>query len=186
MTRILPIFAVILAVALFFGYISPTYNNQIVPENQQIQSYNSALAAATAFTQKENDLVAKKNAIPQSQIDRLTTYMPDGVDNVQLILDLNSLASRSGLTLSNFKVADNATSSPDSTDATSASGIQSSSLTDSLDLSVSASGTYSAFQTFLAAAEQSLRPLDITQLTIKSSGTGVYAYTITFRIYWLQ
>jgi hypothetical protein len=180
MTRILPIFAIILAVALFFGYISPTYNNDIVAENAQIQSYNSALAAATAFTQKQNDLLAKENAIPQSQINRLETYMPDGVDNVQLILDLNSLASRSGVTLSDFKVADNATST------TNSSGIQSSNLIDSLDLSVSANGTYSAFQTFLAAAEQSLRPLDITQLGIKSSGTGVYDYTITFRIYWLQ
>jgi hypothetical protein len=173
---------VLIAVGLFFLYISPTYNNQIVGARNQIQSYDSALAAAAVFTQKENQLQAEQNAIAPSNISRLNEYLPDGVDNIQLILDMDALAARSGVTLSDFSIQNNATSTTDS----SGNPLQSTSLTDSLDLSVSATATYSAFQTFLAAAEQSLRPLDIMKLTLKSSGTGVYTYDIDFRIYWLQ
>jgi hypothetical protein len=180
MSRLIPILSIVFAIAVFFGYISPTYNGAITTDKQQIQSYDSALTAATAFSQKENQLLAEKNAIPAAELTRLQAYMPDSVDNVQLILDLNSLATRSGISLSDFQVADNATS----TDPTT--GLPSSSLTNSLDLSVSATGTYSAFETFLAAAEQSLRPLDVTEITIKTDTTGVYQYKITFRIYWLQ
>ena len=78
-------------------------------------------------------------------------------------------------------------SSDGSSDGSSASGsTQPSSLTDSLQLSVSATGTYSAFQTFLAASEQSLRPMDVMDLSLKSATTGVYTYAITYQIYWLQ
>jgi hypothetical protein len=194
-TKIFPFLFILIAAGIGYLYIYPTYTGQIAGANQQIQSYENALAAADVFTQKENALVAQENAIPAPQLARLEEFLPDGVDNIQLILDLNSLADRSGVSLSDFQVVDNQTNSDasggstDSTDASApsdGSAPQSTSLTDSLDLSLSATGTYSAFQTFLAASEQSLRPLDVTQLSVKDSATGVYAYTITYQIYWLQ
>jgi hypothetical protein len=188
-SRLIPILALLLAVGLFFGYINPTYTGQIADAKAQIASYNNALAAAAQFNQKENQLIAEQNQIPAASIQRVESYLPDGVDNVQLILDLNSLASASGIALSNFTVTEGAnntsSSSPTSSTGTVVPALNGTSPVNSLDLSVSATGTYSAFRTFLGAVEQSLRPMDVMSLSLEDSATGVYTYQITFRIYWL-
>jgi hypothetical protein len=188
MTRLLPVFAVLIAIVLFFTYISPTYSNKIIPAQQKIASYDSALAASSAFTAKENDLLQKRNAISPDNITHIETFLPNGVDNIQLILDLNALAARSGILLSDFSVHSNQQDAGQGSTsaATPTPFLQSSSLTNSLDLSVTATGTYTAFQSFLQATEQSLRPLDVVQLSLKDSKTTVYSYNVTFRIYWLH
>ena len=190
MQRLLPIVFILIAAGIGFAYIYPTFNGTIAAEQQQIASYDSALKAAAQFPKKENDLISARNALPPEQLARLQEYMPDGVDNIQLILDMNALASKYGVALSGFSIQSNSTASPDAaagnaSDTPSGAAFQSTATTNSLDLSVTATGTYNAFQAFLTAAELSLRPLDITQLTLKDSTTGVYTYTITFRIYWL-
>lgn len=187
LTRLVPLVFVLIAIGLFVGYINPTYTQSIAAENQQIASDNSALAAAATFSKRESALESQKNAIDPASLARVEEYLPDSVNNIQLIIDLEALASRSGIALSGFSIQPNQSSSNSSgTQSSAGSPLQSTSLTDSLDLSVTATGTYSAFQSFLAGAEQSLRPLDITQLTVQDSPTGVYTYTMTFRIYWLH
>ena len=187
-TRILPVLAILIVIGLFFGYIEPTYTGQIAEAKTQIASYNAALAAASQFNQKENQLIAEQNQIPAASLQRLGSYLPDGVDNVQLILDLNSLAARSGVQLSGFQVTNNSTapnSSASQGAGTTVPALNSGGTTQTLNLSVTASGTYSAFRTFLSASEQSLRPMDVTALSLNDSATGVYTYQITYRIYWL-
>ena len=187
MNRFFPIFLILVAIGIVFGYVYPTYTGAITAAQQQISSYDAALSAASAFSQKENDLLAKRNAISATDLTRLQTYLPDGVDNIQLIVDLDALAAKYGVVLSGFSIQHNtAGSSNGAASSTVPTALQSTNVTDSLDLSVSATGTYDAFQSFLTAAEQSVRPLDITQLSLKYSSTGVYTYTITFRIYWLH
>ncbi len=188
MSRIFPIFSVLLAVGLYFAYIGPTYNTQIVEAQKNINTDNQALTAAAAFTAKENQLTAEVNQIPPTSISRLEEFLPDGVDNIQLLLDLNSLAARTGISLSNFSISDNTTSSQgagSSDSGTVTSGAPSDQV-QSLNLSVTATGTYAAFKTFLMAAEQSLRPLDVVNLSVQSAPNGVYTYNVTFQIYWLQ
>jgi hypothetical protein len=208
-SRILPIVLIVLSGFILFGYVNPTYSGVIATDQQQIASDNNALQAAAKFTDKENTLLQQEKAISPTNMARLASYLPDGVDNIQLILDLNALASRSGISLSGFTIQSTAATSQtaapaaSSASATQAKGttapvsatapamassvpVQSTSLLGSITLSVTAMGTYPAFQTFLAATEQSLRPLDITQLTLKDATNGVYSYTITYRIYWLQ
>ena len=190
MQRIVPILMILLAAGIGFGYIYPTYTNKVVPDLQQIASYDSALTAASAFSQKEATLTTQQNAIAPADLARLNTYLPDGVDNIQLIVDLDALAAKSGVALSGFTIQKNANDSAASVGNASSSPVASTfastNTTDSLDLSVAATGTYDAFQTFLTTAEQSARPLDVTKLSLKYANTGVYTYTIVFRIYWLK
>ena len=193
MQRLLPLVLLLIAAGIGFAYIYPTFNGSIATEQQQITNYDGALKAAGDFQKKENDLITERNAIPPASLARLQEYLPDGVNNIQLILDMNALATRYGVALSGFSIQDNgAPASPGSPDATSTSdgggspSIQTTGVTDSLDLSVQATATYPAFQAFLTAAELSLRPLDITQISLTSTPTGVYTYAMTFRIYWLQ
>jgi len=171
------------------GYIHPTITGSIAETNIEIQSYDSALKAATRFEAKQAELAAAKEALPPDGIGRLEGFLPDGVDNVQLIFDLDALASRTGVKLSEFTTSES--NKPASSDfavdqASESSAFESSSPYDSLDLSMSATGSYAAFRAFLAGAETSLRPLDLVELSLNDSATGVYTYDMTFRLYWLR
>lgn len=202
MQRLLPFIVIAFAIALFFLYVKPTYSGPIHDTRAQIASYNDALAAADRFQQKEAQLTQERAQIPADSLARVSEFLPDGVDNVQLILDLDALAARSGVTLSDFSTvgavngagasanpqpANNSTPSSGATISTlGQAGLSSNSPVDSIQLTFKATGTYSAFRGFLAGMENSLRPLDVTDLKITQSDTGVYTYNVTVRIYWLQ
>jgi Tfp pilus assembly protein PilO len=187
MSRFLPLVLLLISIGLFFGYIHPTYTNSIASSKEQIDSYTGALKAAERFTSKEAELTQSRAAIAPESLARLNAFLPDGVDNVQLILDLNALAARSGITLSNFDIKTSLVQAP-AVGGTqeSQTPLESSNPVDSIDLTMTASGTYNSFRTFLAGIETSLRPLDVISLDIQESKTGVYMYELTVRIYWLH
>ncbi len=183
MSRLVPIIAILIAIGLFFGYINPTFKGSIAANQAQIQSFDSALSAAKRFRDKEAELSIARNAIPPDQLKRLEAFLPDGVDNVQLILDLDALAARSGMRLSNFDTSD------PGDEVTSVEGgftVAAENPVDSIDLTMNATGSYAALRTFLAGIEQSLRPLDVVAIQVVPSPTGVYSYDLTLRLYWLR
>lgn len=182
-TRLFPALLVIAAVGLFLGYIQPTFTGDIASLKADITNYDAALASAERFKQKEVALTAEQAQISPEGLARLDTFLPDSVDNVQLILDLNSLASRSGVQLSDFDIAEDTSQAGPVTEAPALSGEPA---YDHLDLSVSAIGSYPALRTFLAGVEGSLRPLDVMEVKVTDSPTGVYTYDLTFRLYWLR
>lgn len=190
-TRIVPLLMIIGAAGLFIGYVQPTYSGSIVDLTTEIRDLDTALAAATDFKEKEIQLTRDRAAITDEQITRLESFLPDNVDNVRLIVDLNSLAARSGVQLSEFSIESNTEAS--STQGVAPLGGGSGALalsagepTDSLDLSVAATGSYAAFQTFLLGVENSLRHIDVVEISVTDSQTGIYTYDITFRLYWLK
>ncbi|MDB5195435.1 MAG: hypothetical protein JWO84_619 [Parcubacteria group bacterium] len=183
----MPIVLILLALGIFVGYINPTYTGKILPLQAQIKQYNSTLAAANDFNKKEAELATARNAIPADAISHLQAYLPDGVDNVQLILDLNALAAKSGVLLSNFDIKSSASTNSGVDQSAGALPLDPSAKpTDAIDVSVAATATYGAFRTFLDGVERSLRPMDVVQMTLNDSTTGVYTYNLTFRIYWLH
>ncbi len=198
MSKALPIVLLLIAGGIFAGYVHPTVTKDIAAARAEVKKYDAALTAAARYEQKQTQLATEQQALPTDGIERLEQYLPDNVDNVQLILDLDGLASRSGLTITNFNTTESVTSPKASADAAangevppapSASGqvlsVDPSKPYESLDLSITASGSYAQMRMFLDGVESSLRPLDLIQLQITDSPTGVYKYQMTFRLYWL-
>ncbi len=179
-SRVLPLVALIVAGGMFFFYVNPVWSGPIAATKAAIAHDDLALAAAKQYAAQQNALASERDAIDPNDLARLTTFLPDSVDNVGLILDLNGLAARSGLLLQNIDVTANNTVVPgaQSTVATNPVG--------SVDLSISAAGPYSALQTFLAGVERSARLLDLRSVIVKGSDTGVYVYQMTLRLYWLR
>jgi len=184
-SRILPILALLAAAGIFFGYVHPTWTGEIAAAKTAIANDDQALAAAKTYSDQQNTLASERNKIDPADLSRITTFLPDSVDNVGLILDLNALAARSGLSLSNIDVASN-TQSAAGSGAGSASDNIGTGPVSSVDLSLSAIGTYAAFQTFLVGVEKSARLLDVRDISVKGSDTGVYSYQMTIRLYWLR
>ncbi len=192
-SHLIPILMVIGSIGLFIGYVQPTYNGSVETLKSEIADLDTALTAAEQFRSKEAELTRQRADIPQEQITRLEAFLPDSVDNVQLIVDLNSLAARSGVQLSEFDIVggESGGTMPDGTPMPSSDGevqygYASNEPTESLELTVSATGSYAAFRNFLAGVENSLRPLDLVELSVQDSQTGVYTYDITLRLYWLR
>ncbi len=182
---ILPILTLLVAIGIFFGYVNPAWSGSIAATKAAIAGDDQALAAASEYTAQQNELASARNAIDPANIARLTAFLPDSVDNVGLILDLNALAARSGLSLSNIDVLACAASAPGASDngTLPVYGVNPIS---SVDLSLFAIGTYPALQAFLAGIEKSERLLDVRNIAVKGSDTGVYTYQMTLRLYWLH
>lgn len=180
--RLLPLFALLVALGIFFAYVNPTWNGSIAATKAAIASDEAALAAASAYTAQQNALASARNAIDPANLARLATFLPDSVNNVGLILDLNALAARSGLSLANIDVV-TATARASVPGALPAAGINP---VGSVNLSLSAVGSYAALKAFLVGIERSARILDVQDIVVKGSDTGVYNYQMKLRLYWLR
>jgi hypothetical protein len=178
----------LVAGAIFLGYIHPTVTGAIANTNTEIHSYDAALAAAKQFQQKKAELTTARAALPPDGIKRLEGFLPDGVDNVQLIFDMDALASKTGITLSDFNTSESTKTATGFAVAPTADSnvYETRSPYDSLDLSMTATGSYTALRAFLNGVETSLRPLDLVEFSLVDSPTGVYTYKMTFRLYWLR
>lgn len=185
MSRILPTLAIMLSVGSFFLYINPTWTGSIAETKLSISSNEKALEAAQGYQKQEEKLTQERNNIDPGNLDRLKLLLPDSVDNVSLILNLNALASKSQLSLSNIDVAKSvpSTSGPGQEEQMVGGA---NSKVDSVDMTLSAIGTYSAMKAFLDGLEKSQRLLDVKDISIRGSDTGVYTYQMRLRIYWLR
>lgn len=187
MTRALPLLAIFISAGIFFAYINPTWTGAIAATKAQIAQDNQSLAMADQYTAQLAALTASKNAMDPASLSRLEAFLPDSVNNVAIILDLNALAARSGLSLKSINVntAQSGTTNQSSGAGPDASGAAFSP-TGSVDLVLTAGGTYNAIVTFLQGVELSERLLDVQNVKITGSDTGIYSVTMTIRLYWLR
>lgn len=182
MRTVITLLLVVVAVVLFFAFTKPTFDGTKKIE-AQIGQYNLALDKATELQRLKQSLLSRYNAFSPADVDRLHKLLPDHVDNVRLVLDLDTLASRHGLALQNVVV------SP----AAKTSGTEITALGpdvqpyDSLMLSFATIGGYEQYVRFLDDLEHSLRIVDVQSLKMDAAAdTGIYRFDMTLRTYWLK
>lgn len=183
--------SLVAAGALFFMYTQPTYD-QVKAANAQISQYNEALNKAAELQQLKQSLLSKYNTFNPNDIERLQKLLPDHVDNVRLILDIDSVAGRRAMAIQNVVVSSSQTAKSSQT----AIGTVSSSKQkyDSLTVKFTTQGTYDNFRGFLDDIQKSLRIVDLTSLSITRTNEGaagstaapLYNYEVTMRTYWLK
>jgi Tfp pilus assembly protein PilO len=188
------ILGLVLAGGMFFFYTKPAYDG-VQATQAQIAQYNAALDKATQLQQLKQSLLSKYNSFDPNNLSRLQTLLPDHVDNVGLILDIDNLASKYGMALENVDVS---TPSSVGSSATPISAIGSSGQKyDSLTMKFSTTGTYANFLQFLTDLETSLRIVDLVSLSVsanastagaaaQAASSPLYTYNITLRTYWLK
>jgi Tfp pilus assembly protein PilO len=185
---IVSVLCIVAAGAIFFMYTQPSYDS-VQADNAQIAQYDQALQKATELQQLKQTLLSRYNTFDPADIDRLQKLLPDHVDNVRLILDLDSLAGKHGMALQNVAVS-SAESSAASNQTASGQVGASKQKYDSLTIKFTTQGSYATFREFLADIEKSLRVVDLVSLTLSnSSGSGqsaLYTFDITLRTYWLK
>lgn len=177
MSNIISIILLLASLGLFFGYVDPTYTH-IKQEQAQKSDYDTALNNSKALQTERDALLQKFNAMPKSETDRLQKLLPDNIDNIRLIIDLDEMARTYGMRIRNFS-ADPSEKTDTVGAATGAYG--------TLILSFSTTAPYNTFLAFLRDVERSLRILDITTVSFSSSDTNqLYDYSVTLKTYWLK
>ncbi len=185
----MPIVLIVAAIGLFIGFINPQYQT-LLANRQVLAANNSALTNSRQITDVREKLRAKYTAVNPDDIARLQKMLPDSVDNVRLILDLDNMATARGMALRNVKVGDS-TAAAKAPAATAAGGKPAlgpdTNPWGSIQLSFTVSGTYDNFVSYLQDIEHSLRIVDVSALSVKATASGsVYDYDITLRTYWLK
>jgi len=181
MRFILPITFVITAVLLFFGIIDPYYQDVLVLREQEKQ-FDSALTRSKELKEVRDKLLTKYNNFSTEDLEDLQKMLPDNIDNVRLILDLDSLARLHGMRLSNVSV-DRIGSTQQAAGAVGESNENEN--YDSVILSFSVQAAYETFKEFLVDLERSLRLVDVIDLQV-SLGENNFDYKVSVRTYWLK
>ena len=168
-------------------YTQPSFD-QINATKAEIAQYDGALGKAAELQQVKQSLLNKYKNFNPTDLDRLSKLLPDHVDNVRLILDLDHLALLHQMPMQNVSIGD--PTKEGASAATISTPDPARQKLGSLTLKFSTSGTYEQFKSFLSDLEASLRIVDVIGLQIQSGSQGggaqAYMYTITIQTYWLK
>lgn len=186
---IISVVGFVAAFGIFFFYTKPTYD-AAQGQRVKIAEYDAALVKANELQERKQALLKKYNDFSPEDKDRLQKLLPDHVDNVRLILDLDNIASRRGMAMQNVVVS---TPGAGQTAQTAVGTISSSKQKyDVLTTKFTTQGTYTQFQQLITDLETSLRIVDISSLrlnksdAISSTGEPLYSYEVSLRTYWLK
>lgn len=179
MNIITPLLFIVVSGVLFWGFIDPTYA-RIQDLREEESSYSQALTRSRELLNVRDQLISRFNAFPQASLGRLEKLVPDHVDNVRLILDLDAIALQYGIRVRNVSIA-----SDTSRIERGALG-GSDTPYESVVLSFTVSGTYDTFRQFLSDLERSLRLVDVVGLSFTTNEAGIYNYTVSIKTYWLK
>jgi Tfp pilus assembly protein PilO len=183
MRFIIPVTLLIAAIGLFVMYTNPTYAG-LKDERVVDAAYSDALGKAKELRARREELERKQNAFEPENQQKLARLIPDQVDNIRLIIDINNIAARHGLSLSGVALGEVSNSSRE---ANTLSVGPSSEPVGSVSLGFSVTASYEEFLAFLQDLEHSLRILDIEKLSFTSGETlNKYSFDFTIRTYWLH
>jgi len=137
----------------------------------EFKTAENNLAETKALKEKLAALTALyQNKEKTEELERIFSALPQKDDIPGLLVNLEALASKSGLIISNISFAEK--SEKTKTEADAAAGSVQTSLipaVKSLGVSLVLSGDYSSFVNFLRSAEENLRLMDIKSLSFQQS-----------------
>lgn len=197
MKFLLPIINLSLAAALFFLVTDKMFVNAPLNETPsditastggiramlvRQDQLNQAIATAKELSKRVNELNGQYNSFSSADLERLDLLLPDNIDNIQLVIDVNGIAKQNGMTIKNIKISTDA----DKTDGSRRTLSSSDQRLGTMLLSFNVVGTYDAYRKFLADLASSLRIIDISSTSFNTEDKGVYNYAVELRTYWLK
>lgn len=196
MRFIVPLLLIGLSIAGFFILVSPKYE-EVVALKAQVSAYDKALSNSKSLEDERDKLVKKSNDISKVNKEKIHKMLPDSIDNIRLILEIEELASVYGMSLKDVRYEDEKKAEEGKPEIVQAGAIDPYANEDYgiWDLEFTTAGSYSNFINFTKDIEKNLRLVDISSVKFSSitsssskSSTPTDNYTYTFKIktYWLK
>ncbi len=186
MRLLIPTILIGAAIGLFALYTNNAYQGAggIKSLLSQVSAFDEALDKAHELKKRRDDLLSKRRSFPNEDVQKLERVLPDNVDNIRFVIDINGIAARRNLSLKN--VALGTISDAKSSRSALAVG-PSGDPVGSAEISFALVATYDDFLAFLQDVEHSLRIVDVESISFKPASTGdKYEYALTVRTYWLH
>lgn len=198
MRFLFPIILIALAIGGFFMFVSPNYT-ALQTLKTQIASYNTALSNSKSLEDQRDQLATKYNAIDPENLRKLSVMVPDSVDNIRLILEIENIASPYGMVLTDIKYDTTGTDTTATTGPTLPQSTTANKNYGDWNLEFSTSGTYANFLSLVNDLEHNLRIVDISSIDFSSDtpvatpgvalstvSPDTYKFNFTIKTYWLK
>ncbi|MFA6404839.1 MAG: hypothetical protein WCW03_02460 [Candidatus Paceibacterota bacterium] len=180
----------VLAIGIYFSFTSNKWT-EIKAIRVVNNQYSEAIANSDKLIKVRDKVLKEYNALSAEDRDRLDKMIPNTVDNIRLIIDLNNVASRRGISLKNVKA-----DTSEAIGGTVSNSIPSSignrgeyiptPVLDEVNISFSVSASYEKFIDFMRDLEINLRVMDLTHLSVSVNESGIYDYGVELSTYWLR
>lgn len=175
------------SIGVFFVIIDPEY--------KKVQEYNATIAEnekmivlADQLRSEREKLQSKYNDIGEKDIASLQKVLPDTVDNVRLILDINNIAESFGISITNIGVDGDTNSGSENKNDSRVIKDSVGSEYGTISLSFSVTASYENFKGFMRRLEDSLRLVDVTEFSVNATNGSddIYQYSVKLDTYWLR
>lgn len=180
---------------LVIGASIATFSTVIIPRYKALQAvrgevstYDGRLATAQKLKVSRDELIAKYNSITKADLDGVRSLLPDSVDNIRLIIQLDSLATKNGMSSLRNVQYDEVKAAVDSTQKDASVNQKP---YGEFAISFETAGQYKNFLSFISDLEQNLRLVDIVGVDFSAADQSQNAgdsmrYKVSLKTYWLK
>lgn len=179
-------------------FFLPTYGisakyTDIKAVKVEIEEYKKANDSAKKLAEKRDELNQKYNSFTDAQRQRLVTFLPDNIDPIRFILEMEGIGKKMGMPIRNASYSSvKNVANPEQTIATGdvKYGVY--------NFSFSTEGNYDSLTKMLDQFNTSLRLIDITDISVSAGSpaglqggegarpTDFYTYNVKLTTYWLK
>lgn len=197
MNLTIPVILILVSIGIFFTFIDPKYEsiqgkisekNKYIIKEQNLETIRKA----------RNDLTKQYNKILPDDILNLEKLLPNHMDNVELIVDMDRIAKKDNIRISEISIANNNGGGNSGDD--SKIKVDGEENYNSVDLSFSFITSYSKFKMLLSKIRRSLRLVDIVSVQFENAANknrqsnseitslsgDNYKFSVVIRAYWLK
>lgn len=187
---------IVISIILFFSVVNPL-RSDVSDLRTQVSTYNIALDNSKQLQETRDQLVKTYSNIKQEDRDRLEHFLPNTVNNIKFILEVERIASLHSISIKNIKFQaekpqDTKTLANGKQVTVAASDPQNNLAYGVFPIEFSTEGNYDTFVSFLKDLEHNLRLIDIKSIgfSVPQQSVGVdpniYTYTLKVETYWLK
>ena len=179
MLKILISLFLLAGAGVIFFTESKNYFPEIKILRKQVSSYNETINTAKKVRSSIDKTLGEYNAISQDNVDRINKMVPSGAESMKLVVQIDDMMRKNGLSLSSID-------SKDAVDEKPASFVSKNGgrISETVFLSMKARGSYESFHSFVEKLEKSLRLIDIISVKISPVGQNDYSFSIEAVSYW--
>lgn len=165
----------------FSIFLSVWYTKPMMDDVSMLRTENASLNASLGEIKDLSNVMAEKentyNSFTDDEKAKVNKLLPDSIDNVKLIIDIDDIAQKYRMKIRNIDLkAENA--GAEGEEAVQSYG------TAMLRFSVTA--PYDRFKLFMADLEDSLRLVDVSSLSFDASDKDQNEFNVELKTYWLK
>lgn len=142
----------------------------------EVQTLDALIERRETLNAIGADVIKRYQAVSQADLRRIDMLVPDSIDNVKLILELQRMAEQFNLNVERIDVAGEG--------SRDLAGRR----LNTVSFQANLSGSYSDFIIFLEQLEKNQRIIDLRSLSFQSNNTedAEYIYNLTLDTYWME